>query len=132
MIYNELVFLNNSTTYVRFASNLALEKISGLLQARGMNQEVAMMRAEKVFAQESEKASLYFHNLQHSFGSEIMQNIYEFIAKKALFQEAIQFGSYDQMLRMIQQVRSRSLNEQELRQIKHLSQANRYEIALIR
>lgn len=132
MIYNELVFLNNSTRYVRFASNIALEKISGLLEASGMNKEIAIKRAEAVFSHESEKASLYLHNLQHYFASEIMSKIYEFIAKKALFQEVIKFGSYDQMLGMMQRVHRVSLSEQELREIKYVSQANHYAITLTR
>lgn len=132
MIYNELVFFNNSTTYIRFASNFALEKISELLQARGIDEEVAIQRAKKVFADESDKASLYLHNLQHYFGREIMRKVYEFIAHKALFQEVMQFSSYDHILSMMQQVHKISLNEQELKHIKQVSQANRYAIALIR
>ena len=132
MIYNELVFLNNSTRYVRFASNIALEKISGLLEARGMNKDIAMKRAEGVFSKESEKASLYLHNLQYYFGSEIMHKIYEFIAKKALFQEVIKFGSYAHILAMMQRINGISLSEQELRHIKYVSQANNYAITLAR
>lgn len=132
MIYNEFVFFNNSTTYIRFASNIALEKISELLEERGMNQDVAMIRAKSVFAKESEKANLYLHNLQHYFGSELMPKIYEFIAKKALFQEVIHFGSYEHMLSMMQQVRNVSLNEQQLIQIKNVSQANLYAITVRR
>ena len=97
-----------------------------------MNKDIAMKRAETVFSQESEKASLYFHNLQHYFGSEMMHKIYEFVAKKALFQEVIKFSSYDQMLGMMQRVHSVSLSEEELRQIKSVSQANRYAITLAR
>jgi len=131
MFYNEFLFINTSTVHIRFVSNFAFEKISDLLQAKGMNSEVAIMRAKEVFGEESEKASLYLHNLQHSFDTQIMQKVYEFISKKALFKETIQFGSYDQMLRMMQQVYSNSLCEQELNQIKHISQANRYGIALV-
>ncbi len=130
MIYDELLFFNNSTTYVRFASNFALEKISELLQARGLSQEIALEKAQKVFNQESEKATLCLHNLHHGFGNEIMQKIYAFIAHKALLEEVIQFGSYDHILGMIQQVKSFSLSEEELRKIRHISQANRYAIAL--
>jgi len=132
MFYNELAFLNNSTTYVRFASNFAVEKISELLQAKGLNPEVAIVRAREVFGAESEKASLYLHNLQHSFDIEIIKGVYEYISRKALFKDTILFGSYDHMLRMMQDVHSTSLSEAELRQIRQISQANSYGIALIR
>ena len=132
MFYNEILFFNNSSTHIRFASNFALEKISDLLQVKGMNPEIAVIRAQEVFGKESEKASLYLHNLQSSFDAEVMQRIYEFISHKALLQEPIKFNSYDQMLRMLQQVYRSSLNEYELKQIKHIAQANHYAIALVR
>jgi len=132
MFYNELLFFNNTTIHIRFASNFALEKISDLLQAKGMNPEIAIIRAQEVFANENEKASLYLSNLQSSFDTEIMKRVYDFIAQKALFQEPIQFNSYDQILRMMQQVYSSSLGEEELKQIKNISQANHYGIALLR
>jgi len=129
---NEILFFNTPTIHIRFASNFALDKISDLLQAKGMNPESAIIRAREVFGEESAKASLYLHNLQHAFNVSIMQKVYDFISQKALFQEPIEFGSYDQVLRMMQQVYSTSLTEEELRQIKHISQANRYGIALVR
>ena len=132
MFYNELTFLNNSTTYVRFASNFAVEKISELLQAKGLNPEIAIIRAREVFGSESEKASLYLHNLQQSFGSELITKVYEYISRKALLKGIILFGSYDHMLRMMQEVHSVSLSEAELKQIRQISQANSYGIALIR
>lgn len=132
MFYDEILFLNNSTTHIRFVSNYALEKISDLLQAKGMNPDIATVRAKGVFGQESEKASLYLHNLQGFFDSDVMQRIYDFISHKALLQEPIRFNSYDHMLRMVQQVSRSSLSEEELRQIRHISQANNYGIALIR
>ncbi len=128
---NDLFIFNIPTIHVRFASNFALEKISHLLQDKGMNPEVAIVRAQAVF-KEVDKASLYFHNFQHFFDKEIMQKIYAYVSKKALFKEEISFGSYDQMLGMMQSVYKTTLNEVELKQIKHLSQANRYAIALIR
>ena len=128
---NEIFMFNTPIIHVRFASNFALEKISHLLQDKGMNPEIAIVRAKAVF-HEVDKASLYFHNFQHFFDKEIMQKIYAYVAKKALFQETISFGSYDQMLRMMQSVYRTNLSEHELHQIKHLSQANRYAIALIR
>ena len=132
MFYNELTFLNNSTTYVRFASNFAVEKISELLQANGLNPEIAIVRAREVFGSENEKASLYLHNLQHSFGSDIITKVYEYISRKALLKDTVLFGSYDHILRMMQEVHSISLSEAELRQIRQISQANSYGIALIR
>ena len=132
MFYNELTFLNNSTTYVRFASNFAVEKISELLQAKGLNSEIAIVRAREVFGTESEKASLYLHNLQHSFGTEVITQVYEYISRKALFKDTILFDSYDHMMRMMQETHSTSLSEAELRQIRQISQANSYGIALIR
>jgi hypothetical protein len=132
MFYNELTFLNNSTTYVRFASNFAIEKIAELLQAKGLNSEIAITRAKEVFGEESEKASLYLHNLQHLFDIEVVQKVYEYISRKALFKEPILFGSYDHMLRLVEDVHSTSLSEAELKQIRQISQANRYGIALIR
>ena len=128
---NEIFIFNTPIIHVRFASNFAVEKISHLLQNKGMNPEAAIIRAQAVF-KEVDKASLYFHNFQHFFDKEIMQKIYAYVSNKALFQEKISFGSYDQMLGMMQQVYKVKLNEKELHQIKHLSQANRYGIALIR
>lgn len=128
---NEILFFNTPTIHLRFASNFAFEKISDLLQAKGMNPEIAMIRAQEVFASEGEKASLYLHNLQRSFNKEVMQKIYAYIANKALFQEEFSFSSYDQILRMMQQVHSVSLSEQELRELRHISQANHYGIALV-
>lgn len=132
MFYDELFFLNNTTTHIRFVSNFAVEKISEMLQAKGMNAEIAIVRAQEVFGEESEKASLYLHNLQHFFSVDSMQKIYDFIAHKALFKEAIKFNSYDHILRMVQQIHGSSLNEQELKQIRHIAQANHYAIALVR
>jgi len=128
---NELFLFNIPSIHVRFASNFALEKISHLLQDKGMKPEIAMVRAQAVF-KEVDKASLYFHNLQHFFDKEIMQKIYAYVSNKALFQDKISFGSYDQILGMMQQVYRTNLSTQELHQIKHLAQANRYGIALIR
>jgi hypothetical protein len=128
---NDIFIFNTPIIHVRFASNFALEKISHLLQDKGMNPEIAIVRAQAVF-KEVDKASLYFHNFQHFFDKEIMQKIYAYVSKKALFQEKISFGSYDQMLGMMQSVYKTNLSEVELKQIKHLSQANRYAIALIR
>lgn len=132
MFYNELLFFNNTTTHIRFVSNFAVEKISDILQAKGMNPEMAIARAQEVFGEESEKASLYLHNLKYFFSVENMHKIYDFIAHKALFKETIKFKSYDHILRMVQQVYGASLSEQELKQIKHISQANHYAIALVR
>jgi len=129
---NEILFFNTPTIHLRFASNFAFEKISDLLQAKGMNPEIAMIRAQKVFASEGEKASLYLHNLQRSFDANIMQKVYQYIAHKALFQEELSFSSYDQMLRMMQQVYRTSMSEEELRQLRRISQANHYGIALVR
>lgn len=129
---NEILFLNTPTIHLRFASNFAFEKISDLLQAKGMNPEVAIHRTQKVFAGESEKANLYLHNLQGLFDAKIMQKIYEYIAKKALFQEELSFSSYDHMLRMMQQVNTSSLSEKELKKIRQITQANHYAITLIR
>lgn len=132
MFYNELLFFNTATPHVRFASNFALVKIAELLESKGMNPEVAMIRAQKVFAGESEKASLYLHNLQGFFDVKVMQKVYDYIAHKALFQEELLFSSYDQMLRMLQQSYTTALSEEELRQLRHISEANRYGIALVR
>ena len=129
---NDILFLNTPTIHVRFASNFAFEKISELLQAKGMNPEVAIIRAQEVFGKESTKASLYLHNLQRSFDAQVMQKVYAFISHKALFKESVLFGSYDQMLGMMQQVYSTSLNEEQLRELKHIAQANHYGIALVR
>ena len=129
---NEILFFNTPTIHIRFASNFAFEKVSQLLQAKGMNPEVAIIRAQEVFGKESEKASLYLHNLQRSFDTHVMQKVYDYIAHKALFKEIVLFGSYDHMLGMMQQVYSSSLNEDQLKQLRHISQANHYGIALIR
>ena len=128
---NEIFFFNTPTIHIRFASNFALEKISDLLQEKGMNPESALIRAQEVFGNESEKASLYLHNFQKSFNASIMKRIYDYISHKALFQEEIKFGSYDQILRMMQQVHTSSLSEDELKEIRQISQANNYCIALI-
>ena len=128
---NEILFFNTPTIHLRFASNFAFEKISDLLQAKGMKAEVAMIRAQEVFASEGEKASLYLHNLQRSFDKEVMQKVYAYIANKALFPEQLSFSSYDHMLRMMQQVYSAALSEHELKQLRHITQANRYGIALV-
>ena len=125
-------FFNNTTTHIRFVSNFAVEKISDMLQAKGMNPEIAVIRTQEVFGEESEKASLYLHNLQYFFSVDGMQKIYAFIVHKALFKEPIKFNSYDNVLRMVQQVYGSSLSEQELKQIRHIAQANHYEIALVR
>ena len=61
-----------------------------------------------------------------------MQKVYDYIAHKALFQEELLFSSYDQMLRMLQQSYTTALSEEELRQLRHISEANRYGIALVR
>ncbi len=132
MFYHEILLLNNAQSYIRFASNYALEKISELLQAKGVNPEVAIVRAKEVFGEESEKASLYLHNLQHCFNTETMQKVYDFISHKALLREAIQFSSYDSLLGMLQHVSVSPLSEPELKQIKRISQANAYAIALVR
>ncbi len=132
MFYHELLLLNNAHSYIRFASNFALEKISELLQAKGLNPDVAIIRAKEVFGEESEKASLYLHNLQHCFNIEMMQKVYDYITHKALLREGVQFSSYDSMLGMVQHISGSSLNEQELQQIKRIAQANRYAIALTR
>lgn len=132
MFYNELTFFNNSTTYIRFASNFAVEKISELLQAKGLNQEVAVVRAREVFGEENDRASLYLHNLQHFFDAQTIIKVYNFIMHKALFKESVRFDSYDHMLRMMQDVYSASLSEAELKQIRQISQANSYGIALLR
>ncbi len=132
MFYNEFTFLNNSTIYVRFASSFAIEKVAELLQAKGLEPEMSFIRAKEVFGVESEKASLYIHNLQHFFDIEFIQKVYEYISRKALFQDPILFGSYDHILRMVQGVHNSSLSEDELKQIRQISQANRFGIALIR
>jgi len=129
---NEIFFLNTPSIHIRFASNFALEKISDLLQAKGMNSEAAFIRAKEVFGEERDKASLYLHNLQVHFDEGIMNKIYDYISHKALFQEVLFLSSYDQLLRMVQNVYSTSLSEEELKKIKHISQANNYSIALIR
>ena len=129
---NEILFFNTPTIHIRFASNFALEKISDLLQAKGMNTEIALVRAKEVFGKESEKASLYLHNLQHSFDENIMKKVYAYISHKALFQEVLLLNSYDQVLRMMQDIYSTYLSVDTLKKIKHISQANFYSIALIR
>lgn len=60
MIYDEFIFLNNSTIYVKFASNFAIERISQLLQAKGMRPEIAIKRAISVYGKESEKSNSLF------------------------------------------------------------------------
>jgi len=132
MFYNELLIFNNTQTHIRFASSFAIEKISDLLQAKGLKPEVAIMRAREVFGSESEKASLYLYNLQHFFDTEIMQKVYDFISHKALLKEPVAFNSYDAMLRMLQHVSRSSLSEQEMKQLKRIVQANDYGIALVR
>lgn len=132
MFYSEIFLLNTSTIHIRFVRNLAIEKISDLLQDKGMNPEVALSRASEVFGAQSEKASLYLHNLHNYFNKELMQKVYAYISNKALFQEQIQFNSYDQMLSMMQKVYKTSLSEQELKHIRRISQANHYGIALVR
>lgn len=131
MFYNEILFFNNAAIHIRFASNFALQKISDLLQARGMRPEVAIARAKEVFAGESEKANLYLQNLQHYFGEEIMPRIYDFISQRALFQEPVRFSSYDHLLGMMQEVYSFSLDEQELRKLRDVATANRYAVSLV-
>ncbi len=132
MIYDEFIFLNNSLPHIRFTSNFALEKISNLLQAKGMDPEVAIERAQRVFGEESHKATLYLHNLQHLFDAEGIKKVYDFIMHKALFEEPVYFDSYDHMLGMMQKVHRSSLSEEELGKIRQISQANRFGVALIR
>jgi len=129
---NEIFYFNTPTIHIRFASNFALVKISELLQAKGMNPEAAIKRAQEVFGDECEKASLYLHNLQTAFDEKIVQKVYAYISHKALFKEQIKFSSYDQMLRMMQQVYKIDLSEEEHRQVKRISEANHYAIALVR
>jgi len=128
---NEVLFFNTPSIHIRFVANFAFEKISELLQAKGMNPDVALVRAQEVFGNEHERASLYLHNFQRFFDTTIMQRVYEYIAKKALFQESILFGSYDQILGMMQQVYRSALNEEELKQLRQISQANHFGIALV-
>ncbi|MDF1881616.1 hypothetical protein JHD50_09920 [Sulfurimonas sp. MAG313] len=130
MFYNELLFFNTSSTHIRFASNYALQKISNLLQEKGMNSEVALQRAQEVFGKESAKASLYLYNIQRSFDLEVMQKVYAYIAKEALFQSVISFASYDHVLRMMQEAHRVSLSEEEIKKIRNISQANAYAISL--
>jgi hypothetical protein len=128
---NEIFIFNTPIIHVRFASNFAIEKISQLLQDRGMNPAVAIERAYSG-CQTTRKANLYLNNFSVYFDKEIMQKIYSFIAKKALFQEKILFGSNDQLIGMMQDVYNSKLSEKELFQIKHLAKANHYGIALVR
>lgn len=132
MIYDDFIFINYTLPHIRFTSNFALEKVSELLQAKGMTPEAARIRAKKVFAEQSDKATIYLHNIQHYFGTEIINKVYNFIMRKALYQEPIRFDSYDHLLRMMQDVYSSSLQEEELKKIRQIAQANGYEIALIR
>lgn len=131
MFYDQLLFLNNSAIHIRFVRNLTIEKISNILQDKGMNPEVALNRARQVFGNESEKATLYLHNLQSYFNTTVMHKVYEYLARKALFQEQIKFHSYDHMLSMIQKVYTAALSEDELTQIRKICKANRYGVALI-
>ena len=132
MIYDDFLFINYTLPHIRFTSNFALEKVSELLQAKGMTPEIATMRAKKVFAEQSDKATLYLHNIQHYFGAEIINKVYSFIMRKALYQEPIHFDSYDHLLRMMQDVYSSSLDEEKMKNIRQIAQANGYAIALIR
>lgn len=132
MIYDDFLFINYTLPHIRFTSNFALEKVSELLQAKGMTPEIATMRAQKVFAEQSDKATLYLHNIQHYFGAEIINKVYSFIMRKALYEEPIRFDSYDHLLRMMQDVYSSSLDEEKMKNIRQIAQANGYAIALIR
>lgn len=132
MLYNQLFLFNVSAVHIRHAKSFAIERIADLLQAKGMNPEKAVMRSKAVFGEESERANLFFHNLSSCFGTEIIQKIYDYIAHKALLKETMELSSYDQVLGMMQQVYSSVLSESELKTLRQIAQANRYEIALVR
>jgi hypothetical protein len=90
------------------------------------------VHSKAVFGEESEKANLFFHNLQTYFGTEIIQKVYGYIAHKALLKEKMELNSYDQVLGMMQQVYSSALSEPDLRALRQIARANRYRIALVR
>jgi hypothetical protein len=130
MFYNELLLCNVSAFHLRYVRSFAIEKIADLLQAKGMNPEKAIVHSRAVFGEESERVNLFFYNLNRYFGTEIIQKVYRYIAHKALLRETMVLNSYDQVLGMMQQVYSSILSEPELRVLRQIAQANRYEIAL--
>ncbi|MBE0498252.1 MAG: hypothetical protein IBX43_03315 [Campylobacterales bacterium] len=132
MFYNELLLCNVSAFHLRYVRSFAVEKIADILQAKGMNPEKAIVHSRGVFGEEIERANLFFHNLNNYFGAEIIQRVYGYIAHKALLKETMALNSYDQVLGMMQQVYSSVLSESELRAIRQIAQASRYEISLVR
>lgn len=132
MFYNELLLCKVSAFHLRYVRSFAVEKIADLLQAKGMNPEKAIIRSRAVFADDSERANLFFHTINRYFGTEIIQRVYDYIAHRALLRETMMLNSYDQLLGMMQQVYSSVLSESELRALRQIAQANRYEIAPVR
>jgi hypothetical protein len=132
MFYNELLLCNVSAFHLRYVRSFAIEKIADLLQAKGMNPEKAIVRSRAVFGEESERANLFFYNLNRYFGTEVILRVYGYIAHKALLRGTMALNSYDQVLGMMQQVYSSVLSESELRAIRQIAQANCYEISLVR
>ncbi len=122
---NEILLFDLATIHVRFISNFALEKISELLQKKGLDAEIAMKRAQEVFFNESEKASLFLHNLTKVVDGNVMRDIYQYIAQRALLQSPIDFYSYDQLVGMIQRNYKMNMSEEELEKIRQIAQANR-------
>ncbi len=124
--------LQYSTEQIRQISNLALLKIVDILQEKGLDAKTAIVRAQEVFAHEHEKATLFMHNLQSLFDEGVIEQVYHFIANRALRQHPIDFSSYDQLVGMVQVTQKKHVNAEDLEKIKLVAQANRYGLTLLR
>lgn len=127
---NDIFLLNLPSAYIRVVSHYAVVKVFELLEAKGLKAEVALQRAHDVFGEELEKVSLYMHNLQTSFEKEVMEEIYRYLANKALFQDVVSLRDYDSLVGMMSQVQHKSMNTQDLEKLSQISKANRYAFAL--
>jgi MarR-like DNA-binding transcriptional regulator SgrR of sgrS sRNA len=127
---NDLFLLNVPTIHLRFASHFAIEKIAQLLQAKGMKTEVAYERAKALFQGELEKADLYLFNMTRFFTSTQREAFYQHLTERALFQEPIDFKAHDELVGILQQIKGAFLDEQTLKEVQQLAQANRLGVVL--
>ena len=115
----------SALAYQRKSVSPLQQEIVNRLVDKGLEAEAAAKKAEKLFATLGDDVAIKLSHLQnHRYLSFSYESLLDALARRALFEQSIDFGEYASLAGFVQGIRGRPLTEKESATLKQVALLN--------
>lgn len=114
----------NSVSQVQTTNHRISSSIASILYNRGIDEEAAEEMSNNLLEIDEALLAMMIQNLEDECGMVSREEVLEYLSTAALHRQNVRFDSYDNLIAMVSKIKQTSLDEDTLKQLKHIANKN--------